>query len=143
MSAMRSQDGPQAASGPRPKINAASSLLTQDENDAVFKLLGKKCQVSDCTASASAGVINNWAMTEPKHLPRLWNKLDEALPAAQVSPMGYVRKWGFEEPMCVTLYRPAAVADGLFTPKLKATIILQIGCFISNIYLTGRSLYTI
>lgn len=44
MSAMRSQDGPQAASGPRPKINAASSLLTQDENDAVFKLLGKKCQ---------------------------------------------------------------------------------------------------
>ncbi|XP_017092829.2 actin nucleation-promoting factor WASL isoform X1 [Drosophila bipectinata] len=44
MSAMRSQDGPQAAAGPRPKINAASSLLTQDENDAVFKLLGKKCQ---------------------------------------------------------------------------------------------------
>ncbi|XP_017031672.1 actin nucleation-promoting factor WASL [Drosophila kikkawai] len=41
---MRSQDGQQAAALPRAKINAASTLLTQDENDAVFRLLGKKCQ---------------------------------------------------------------------------------------------------
>lgn len=30
----------------RPKINASSSLLTQDENEAVFRMLGRKCQVS-------------------------------------------------------------------------------------------------
>ncbi|TMW53606.1 hypothetical protein DOY81_001370, partial [Sarcophaga bullata] len=28
----------------RPKINASSSLLTQDENEAVFRMLGRKCQ---------------------------------------------------------------------------------------------------
>jgi len=39
-SGMRSQDGPRA------KVNAASTLLTQEENEAVFRLLGKKCQVS-------------------------------------------------------------------------------------------------
>ncbi|KAH8381835.1 hypothetical protein KR009_000511 [Drosophila setifemur] len=44
MSAMRSQDGPQAAALPRAKVNGSSSLLTQEENDAVFRLLGKKCQ---------------------------------------------------------------------------------------------------
>lgn len=41
------QEGGQ--SGPpqmRPKMNASSSLLTQDENDAVFRMLGRKCQVS-------------------------------------------------------------------------------------------------
>ncbi|XP_037711931.1 neural Wiskott-Aldrich syndrome protein [Drosophila subpulchrella] len=37
-SGMRSQDGPRA------KVNAASTLLTQEENEAVFRLLGKKCQ---------------------------------------------------------------------------------------------------
>ncbi|XP_068155283.1 actin nucleation-promoting factor WASL [Drosophila tropicalis] len=43
-SSMRPQDGQQAAGLPRPKLNAASTLLTQEENDAVFKLLGRKCQ---------------------------------------------------------------------------------------------------
>ncbi|KAH8295451.1 hypothetical protein KR018_011347 [Drosophila ironensis] len=48
---MRSQEGGGAGGGggggggqPRPKINAASQLLTQEENDAVYRLLGKKCQ---------------------------------------------------------------------------------------------------
>lgn len=43
---MRLQEG-QAGSGPRPKMNASSDLLTKEENEIVFGLLGKKCQVSD------------------------------------------------------------------------------------------------
>ncbi|XP_030573966.1 neural Wiskott-Aldrich syndrome protein [Drosophila novamexicana] len=43
-SSMRSQEGQQAAGLPRPKNNASSTQLTQDENDAVFRLLGRKCQ---------------------------------------------------------------------------------------------------
>lgn len=42
---MRLQEG-QAGSGTRPKMNASSELLTKDENEVVFSLLGKKCQVS-------------------------------------------------------------------------------------------------
>ncbi|EDV94712.1 GH18083 [Drosophila grimshawi] len=42
---MRSQEGPAAAGGlSRPKNNASSTQLTPDENDAVFRLLGRKCQ---------------------------------------------------------------------------------------------------
>ncbi|CAD6994731.1 unnamed protein product [Ceratitis capitata] len=40
---MRLQEG-QAGSGPRPKMNASSDLLTKEENEIVFGLLGKKCQ---------------------------------------------------------------------------------------------------
>ncbi|XP_030370784.1 neural Wiskott-Aldrich syndrome protein [Scaptodrosophila lebanonensis] len=43
-STMRSQDGPQSVGMQRPKLNAGSSQLLQEENEAVFKLLGKKCQ---------------------------------------------------------------------------------------------------
>lgn len=41
---MRSQDGQQAAGLSRPKNNTPSTQLTPDENDAVFRLLGRKCQ---------------------------------------------------------------------------------------------------
>ncbi|XP_034484996.1 neural Wiskott-Aldrich syndrome protein isoform X2 [Drosophila innubila] len=41
---MRSQEGQQAAGLPKPKNNTPSTQLTPDENDAVFRLLGKKCQ---------------------------------------------------------------------------------------------------
>uniref|UniRef100_A0A1B0FQN3 Uncharacterized protein n=1 Tax=Glossina morsitans morsitans TaxID=37546 RepID=A0A1B0FQN3_GLOMM len=41
---MRSQEN-QAASHMRPKHNKSSSLLTHEENEAVFKMLGRKCQV--------------------------------------------------------------------------------------------------
>ncbi|EDW16420.2 neural Wiskott-Aldrich syndrome protein [Drosophila mojavensis] len=45
-SSMRSQEpqGQQAAGLSRPKNNASSSQLTQEENEAVFRLLGRKCQ---------------------------------------------------------------------------------------------------
>lgn len=42
---MRLQEG-HAGSGTRPKMNASSDLLTREENEVVFSLLGKKCQVS-------------------------------------------------------------------------------------------------
>uniref|UniRef100_A0A0K8UFU6 Wiskott-Aldrich syndrome protein n=1 Tax=Bactrocera latifrons TaxID=174628 RepID=A0A0K8UFU6_BACLA len=38
---IRQQDG---QVGTRPKMNASSDLLTKDENEVVFSLLGKKCQ---------------------------------------------------------------------------------------------------
>uniref|UniRef100_A0A1A9VGF9 Uncharacterized protein n=1 Tax=Glossina austeni TaxID=7395 RepID=A0A1A9VGF9_GLOAU len=41
---MRSQEN-QAASHMRPKHNKSSSLLTHEENEAVFKMLGRKCQI--------------------------------------------------------------------------------------------------
>ncbi|XP_017141312.1 neural Wiskott-Aldrich syndrome protein isoform X2 [Drosophila miranda] len=39
-----SQDGQQAAALSRPKLNASSTMLNPEENEAVFKMLGRKCQ---------------------------------------------------------------------------------------------------